>query len=450
MNKSSTHISLFILTIFLTSCSFDKVTGIWSGSEEQVKRVKELEKQQKEKLNSVKIYSSEGTYSKEVLPNKIVKLSKPKKISSWLMSGLNLQNTLGNISLPGSGNNFLKKKVGKNKFSFSKSMSSPLVFKNNIILSDNTGTIYRINQKGKQIWKKNIYVKQYKKIYKNLNLTIYNNNIYVADNIGFIYAISFENGTIVWIKNHGIPLKSNIKILQNKLFVINQDSRLICLDIDKGDSIWDLRTISSFIKSQSVMGLAISNNNSVLMLNSSGDLKKINADDGTVEWSLNLTMSSLSDTADLFSSSDVVIYNDELIVSTSSSTFSFNVSNGYLNWENDIGSKNKPIVDGKNIFLVTNNGYFINLERNSGKVIWSINILKNLKRKHQSTEISGFILGSGKVYVVTSNGYLIICSATSGKVESFKKVSSNIFAAPIISNELLYILTANYKILGYN
>ena len=186
------------------------------------------------------------------------------------------------------------------------------------------------------------------------------------------------------------------------------------------------------------------------MLNSSGDLKKINADDGTVEWSLNLTMSSLSDTADLFSSSDVVIHDDELIVSTSSSTFSFNVSNGYLNWENDIGSKNKPIVDGKNIFLVTNNGYFINLERNSGKVIWSINILKNLKRKHQLTEISGFILGSGKIYVVTSNGYLIICSATSGKVESFKKVSSNIFAAPIISNELLYILTANYKILGYN
>ena len=110
MNKSSAHIFLFILTIFLTSCSFDKVTGIWSGSEEQVKRVKELEKQQKEKLNSVKIYSSEGTYSKEVLPSKIVKLSKPKKSSSWLMSGLNLQNALGNISLPGSGNNFLKKK----------------------------------------------------------------------------------------------------------------------------------------------------------------------------------------------------------------------------------------------------------------------------------------------------------------------------------------------------
>ena len=57
MNKSSAHIFLFILTIFLTSCSFDKVTGIWSGSEEQVKRVKELEKQQKE-INRQKYFTA--------------------------------------------------------------------------------------------------------------------------------------------------------------------------------------------------------------------------------------------------------------------------------------------------------------------------------------------------------------------------------------------------------
>ncbi len=329
-------------------------------------------------------------------------------------------------------------------------MSAPLVFKNNIVLSDDTGTIYRTNLKGKIIWKKNIYVKVYKNIYKNLNLTIYNNNIFVADNIGFIYAINFENGKIVWIKNHGIPLKSNIKISENKLFVINQDSKLICLDIKNGTSVWDVRTISSFIKTQNVMGLAISNNNSLLMLNSSGDLKKINADDGEVQWSLNTTMSSLSDTADLFTSSDVVINGNDIIVSTSSSTFSFNLSNGYLNWENDIGSKNKPIVDNKNVYIVTNNGYFINLERSSGKIIWSINILKDLKRKHQFTEVSGFILGSGKIYAVTSNGYLVICSAASGEVESFKRIGSSIFASPIISNELLFILTSNYKILGYN
>ena len=62
--------------------------------------------------------------------------------------------------------------------------------------------------------------------------------------------MDFENGEIIWLKNHGIPLKSNIKIFENKIFLINQDNRLLCLDTEKGTKIWDVRSVSSFIKSQ--------------------------------------------------------------------------------------------------------------------------------------------------------------------------------------------------------
>ena len=82
------------------------------------------------------------------------------------MSGLNLQNSLGNIYLSGIENNFLKKKIGKNKFSISKVMSSPLFFNDNIIFADDSGTIFNINQKGKVNWKRNIYKKIYKKYIK--------------------------------------------------------------------------------------------------------------------------------------------------------------------------------------------------------------------------------------------------------------------------------------------
>ena len=49
------------------------------------------------------------------------------------MYGLNHQNFLGNIYLSGIDNIFLKKKIGKNKFSKSEIISSPLVFEDNII-----------------------------------------------------------------------------------------------------------------------------------------------------------------------------------------------------------------------------------------------------------------------------------------------------------------------------
>ena len=61
------------------------------------------------------------------------------------MIHLNHQNFLGNIYLSGIDNVFLKKKIGKNKFSMSQVMASPLIFENSIIFSDNTGLIINID-----------------------------------------------------------------------------------------------------------------------------------------------------------------------------------------------------------------------------------------------------------------------------------------------------------------
>ena len=54
----------------------------------------------------------------------------------------------------------------------------PLVFDNNIIFADDTGTIFSIDLRGKINWKKNIYKKVYKKVYKNLSITYYKDKIY--------------------------------------------------------------------------------------------------------------------------------------------------------------------------------------------------------------------------------------------------------------------------------
>lgn len=449
MNKKVSYLFFFLFSILLTSCSFDKVTGIWSGSEKEKQRISELEREQKQLLDSVQIYSSKTIYSKEINPTKSAILTTAKSKSSWKMSGSNLQNFKGNIYLPSIDNNFLRKKIGKNKFLLSKAMPSPLYFKGNIIFADDRGTIFNINKKGKVNWKRNIYLKVYKKIYKNISYSIYKDKIYVVDNIGFIYAISLDTGELVWIKNHGIPLRSKLKVFKNKLFVINQDNRLFCLDAKDGSKIWDIRTISSFIKSQNLLSLVITKEEDIVMINSSGDLLKLQSKSGKVYWSLNVTGSMFDDT-DFFKSSDIVTKDEDIILSTGSSTFSFNLKNGYLNWEQEVGSLNTPIIDRNNVFLVTNNGYFVNLDRLSGKIIWSVNILKIIKEKKRNTQITGFALGSGKIYAVTMNGYLIICSASSGQIENVKKIGDTIISAPIIASDSLYILTEESRILGFN
>ena len=159
MIKKIKYLIFFLIFILFVSCSFDNKSGIWSGSKKEKMRVAELEKEQRRVIDVVKIYTSEDTSLKEIPAVKSINLTEPKTNSSWKMSGLNLQNFVGNIYLSGISNNFLKKKIGKDKFTISQVMASPLVFNGNIIFTDDTGTIFSINKKGKLNWKKNIYKK---------------------------------------------------------------------------------------------------------------------------------------------------------------------------------------------------------------------------------------------------------------------------------------------------
>ena len=450
MNKKTRYLIFILLVATLTNCSLDKKTGIWSGNENEKKRIFELENKQKEEISVVKIFSSKDFFSEEIPPTKNINLVDEKKNLSWKMSGLNLQNFLGNIYLPSIENKFLKKKIGKNKFSISKITTPPIVVDDNIIFSDDTGSIFNIRKNGKVKWKKNIYKKVYKKVYKNLSISFYKGKIYIADNIGFIYSINLDSGKLMWIKNHGVPLKSNIKIFNNNIFLINQDNRLLCLDVITGSLIWDVRSISTFIKSQNFLGLAISEKGDIFMLGSSGDLFRINSRSGRIYWSLNVTGSLSAYDTDFFKSSDIVIDENEVIFSTSSSIFSFNSDNGYLNWDKKINSSNIPIINGNHIFVVTDNGYFLCIDKKSGQIIFSTNIFKVLKKRKQETVITGFVLGSGKIYATTLNGFLIVCSANSGRVEYFKKIDDSITSSPIISDGSLYILTGKSRILGFD
>ena len=103
MNKIKNFVT-FIIFFLIVGCSFDKKTGIWSGSEKEKQRISDLQKEQSEIIDISKIYSSENIFNKELVLNKSIQLSKPSKNTSWTMSSMNNQNFLGNIYFTGLNN----------------------------------------------------------------------------------------------------------------------------------------------------------------------------------------------------------------------------------------------------------------------------------------------------------------------------------------------------------
>ena len=90
------------------------------------------------------------------------------------------------------------------------------------------------------------------------------------------------------------------------------------MSADDGYKIWDIRAVPSFIKTQSFLALAISKKGELLVVNSAGDLIKVNAESGQIYWSLNTAISMLDQDTDFFESSDIIIDNDNIFFTTSS------------------------------------------------------------------------------------------------------------------------------------
>jgi len=448
--KIKKNFFFLLFFILLLNCSFDNKTGIWKDAEKQKIKLEKLEKKQKSIIKTTKIYSSENLYNKEINLDKSIILSKPKINLSWLTSSFNHQNAIGHLHLTGLENNFLKKKIGKNKFISYQEVTNVLAYNKNLVFSDDKGNIFNINKLGTVIWKKNIYNKTYKKLFKSLRISINKNKLYVSDNLGFVYSINLSDGNLEWFKNYDTPAASHIKVSNDFIFLIDQDNKILCINSKNGKLVWDLLSIASFIKSNTLLSLAISEDGFLFANTSSADLYKIDPKTGQVIWSSNTADSLYSNATDFYKSSQILILKDEIIYSSGQSTFSQNILTGAMNWKTDISSVGVPIVDGDNIFLVTENGYFAIINRKSGNIISSKNILNILKKRKQKTKVNSFLLASGKIYATTLNGNLIISSATSGKTESFIKIGDKIISQIIINDSSLYLLTEKSKILGFN
>ena len=110
MNKKIKFLSFFLILLLLTNCSFDNKSGIWSGGKEEKERLAKLEKQQQSIIETIKVYSSDAEFKREIPAKMQAKLSLPQTKNSWKMSGSNLQNFTSHNQLSGIDNIFLKKK----------------------------------------------------------------------------------------------------------------------------------------------------------------------------------------------------------------------------------------------------------------------------------------------------------------------------------------------------
>ncbi len=400
INKMNKILNLIILNIFLSSCSFDNKSGIWTGSEQIVK-------QQNNNQNIELIFKKKNNFieDKELQPNQKFNFDAPISYKNWTQSYQNKSNNINNLSFYNEGNYKRLSKVSSSVIN-----SNILVFEKKLFFSDNKGNIGIFSlDKNQLIFKFNFYKKRLKNAGKNIKIILKGNQIIAADNFGYIYSIDYKKNKVIWAKNFLIPFRSNLKIINEVIFLSDEKNKIILIDVKTGNKIDELYTQPSKTVSKFESNLAIDNKNNLLFLSTSGSLYSINfINNKKINWIQNFK----SESEIVFDGKPIIVSDNEILISTGDN-ISLLSSNGARIWDLKIKSSISPIISGNTILTVNNDNYLVLIDKETGQILFSKNInlmiAKNFEKNIQKKikQINYIFLINGKLLLISNNSYFI-------------------------------------------
>ncbi len=448
-------ISLIIPFFFIIviACSFDKRTGIWEDAEVVNEKLNQKKLKDK-KFESVFKVDNSYQKEKEVNPKSIVKIKAPLINKNWPQENFNNKNNISNIYFSNNQNLIFKSQ----KLSKSLDFKSIYFYKDNIVSHDHKGTIFVYSlQSKKKILEYNFYRKKFKKYKKKIYLLIKDEIIYAADNLGYVYSIDINKNKIIWAKNFGIPFRSNIKIVKDNLILAHQDNLVISIDKFNGEKKWEFSSSLTFLKTNFENSILIDEkDNTLFFLNTSGELFSINYLTKKINWVLNFKNPSTSG-SDLFKGLPLVLENNNLIIHTGNTISNYDSSSGERKWVKYIPINIKTVLTKTNVFLISNNNFLICLDLSSGNVVWSKNIIEQIKNFDKKKLVSklGFFknvqIVDNKIFLFSAKGFLLTFSLKNGNIIDLIKISKKgILSKPIFASGFMFVLNKQNKLLKFN
>ncbi len=418
----SKYLFYILLLLFLSSCSSLK---------------KEATEEKNEEIN---LFQEIEPIKKELNPGLTVNISRLKTDKVFLN---NNSNNTGNINFE---TNFDKKYYYKfKKIEKFKNYQPELIFtdKKNIVFFDGKGSIFKIDENFKNIWKINNYKKKEKKLNPILYFAQNGKNLIVNDNISKFYSINLNSGEILWSKYSLSSFNSNIKITKDKFITIDFDNVIRCFLIKNGKEVWNFQSENSFIKSEKKLSLILKDE-IVFFINNLGDVTALNSIDGTLLWQTPTQSNIIYQNAFSLENSDLIIDNDTIYFSNNKNEFfSIDSRSGIINWKQTINSSLIPTVVEDLVLTISNEGFLFVIEKNTGNILRITNTLSNIKNKKNQIKPVGFVLAKNKIYLSLNNGRLVKIDLKTGLQENIFKLHGSKISRPYIFHGSMYLIKDN-------
>tara|TARA_B100000674_G_scaffold175641_1_gene142168 strand:+ start:40 stop:1368 length:1329 start_codon:yes stop_codon:yes gene_type:complete len=426
-----------LLFLFLNSCSFDNKSGIWDGNELR----KKAKKEEEFLIDAKDIFTTESDQLKEFDSgiNLVSAISPAKTPKKWTEENFNnLNNPDNSVYLNQKKLAYKSKKISGHQIS-----NNFLYDDNKFIFSDLKGNIIVLSEKDQTVkFKFNFYKNILKNFPKKINLILKNNVVFAADNLGYVYALDAKTEKIVWAKNYGVPFFSNIKIIDDLIFLVNKDNKVYILNLFSGEKIWEYSTDKSTLNTKYKNIISYSGNN-LILLNTNGSVYAIDILNKNIKWFYNVN-SIVASKNDIFNGISNIIDNRSVLIVGSNSISALDLENGNLIWQKKYNIEVDPLVSSELILILTKENYLTFLSKETGEVIWSSK-LSNMRKiysdkKFKNKNISSMKLMNNNLFLFSEGSELIEVSLQDKKIKNIFNSKYGFRSEIIVINNHLYFV----------
>ncbi len=319
------------------------------------------------------------------------------------------------------------------------------------------GRVYTLDARGKitafdaenikhKIWNYKITIGEEKGDFTNGGLLYDDGKLYIATGYNYVIAVAADSGKEIW-RRQVTSLARSAPAAGDGVVVVNTiDNISYGLDAHDGSIIWNHAGTQIDV---SVVGTAspVVKNDIAYIPYSSGELYALRAADGNEIW-----LDSLADPDNSAAyalpdvdSSPLVSDDKVYAISADGLLAAMDPHNGQKIWETKVSSSNQPWLAGDYIYVIDSNNEVLCISTRTGGIKWISKLpsYKNEETKANFIEWQGPVMAGGNLLVVSSNGKLWSIAPDSGDVISKNKVAKDIYSAPVIAHNNLYLIDDN-------
>lgn len=383
-----------------------------------------------------------------------VTLPPPVANSDWTQSGGDPSKGIGHVALGASLQERWTRSIAGGE-ERSRLASAPVISNGRLYIVDTKAVVHAFDARsGAPVWTSSVKAKDGSGTVEfGGGVSVEGDRVYVTTGIGDVAALNAADGSQIWKVRPAGPLRGSATLNYGHAYVMSQDNQIFALSQDDGSVVW---SEAGTVEATAIFGVAApaAAQGTVIAGFSSGELTAYRYENGRVLWGDALSRTSISTTVAALTDIDadpVIDRGRVFAIGQGGRMASYELVTGQRLWEISVAGVATPAVVGDWVFVVTDTGRLLCIQRATGKIRW-ISTLKtwhNQKKKTGVVRWHGPLLAGGRLILVSTDGDMTEVDPADGAIRSERDLKRSISLPPVAAGGMLYILADDGRLIAY-